>query len=176
MEPCKVKVPGVVVEPIVLMEEAPEPKVLVVFMPVARVVLPEDVRVVKAPEPAVPAPIETKFATPASVTDQLLSVIETPVAITSPMVIVLACVLLPMAMVLTAAPVLPILIISAEASVPMLIVPVVPELRVKTEAAPEAIVKAPASAMLLAEKVWVEPLMIAPLIVLVVVAAEIAPA
>ena len=45
--PCKVKVPGVVTEPIVFIDEAPVPKV----------VDPDDVNVVKAPVPAVVAPI-----------------------------------------------------------------------------------------------------------------------
>jgi hypothetical protein len=44
--PCKVKAPGVVTEPMVLIEEAPEPKVLIVFIPVARVVSPVEVIVV----------------------------------------------------------------------------------------------------------------------------------
>lgn len=54
-----------------------------------------------------------------------------------------------MRIVLTAAPVLPMLIVSAEASVPMLMVPVVPEFRVSAVVAPVAMVRAPESAMLL---------------------------
>ena len=56
--PCKVNAPGVVVEPMVLMEEAPEPHVLVVLEPVASVVFPDEVKVVKLPAPPViePAP------------------------------------------------------------------------------------------------------------------------
>ncbi|MCX6754148.1 MAG: hypothetical protein NTV03_03790 [Candidatus Nomurabacteria bacterium] len=44
--PWKVSDPGVVVEPMVLLDEAPLPNVLVVLIPVARVVLPEEVIVV----------------------------------------------------------------------------------------------------------------------------------
>ena len=58
-------------------------------------------------------------------------------------------------MVLTAAPVLPMLMVSAEASVPMLIAPVVPDCKVKAVAAAEAMVSAPESAMLLVVKVCV---------------------
>jgi hypothetical protein len=57
-EPRRVSVPGVVAEPMVLMEEAPLPKVLVRDEPVARVVLPFEVRVVKAPLPGVPEPMD----------------------------------------------------------------------------------------------------------------------
>ena len=59
--PCKVRVPGVVVEPIVLMEESPEPKVLVVPAPVAKVVLPEEVKVEKAPVDAEVAPMAVEL-------------------------------------------------------------------------------------------------------------------
>ena len=62
--------------------------------------------------------------------------------------------MLPIAIVFTAAPVLPMLIVSALASVPMLIVPVVPELRVRLLAVPEEIVRAPESAMLFVVNVW----------------------
>jgi hypothetical protein len=55
--PCKVRAPGVVEEPMVLIEEAPLPKVLVVDEPVAKVELPEEVRLVNAPLAAVVAPI-----------------------------------------------------------------------------------------------------------------------
>jgi hypothetical protein len=65
--PCKVKAPGVVVEPmvlileapppIVLVLEAPEPKVLVSEAPVPIVELPDEVNVVKAPVLGVPEPI-----------------------------------------------------------------------------------------------------------------------
>ena len=78
--PCKVKAPGVVVEPIVLMEESPEPKVLVVPAPVARVVLPEEVRVVKAPVPGVVAPMEGKLAAPVPAMFHWASVIATSAA------------------------------------------------------------------------------------------------
>lgn len=44
--PWNVSDPGVVVEPIVLLDELPEPKVFVVFIPVARVVSPDEVIVV----------------------------------------------------------------------------------------------------------------------------------
>ena len=49
--PCKVSAPGVVPEPMALIEDAPLPKVLVVPVPVAKVLLPLEVKVVKAPEP-----------------------------------------------------------------------------------------------------------------------------
>ena len=55
--PCRVRAPGVVVEPMVLMEEAPEPKVLVRELPVPMVEAPLLVRVLKAPVLAVPLPI-----------------------------------------------------------------------------------------------------------------------
>ncbi len=55
--PCRVKAPGVVIEPMVLTLEAPEPKVLVSETPVAIVLAPDEVRVVKAPVEAVPEPI-----------------------------------------------------------------------------------------------------------------------
>ena len=55
--PWSVRAPGVVTAPIVLTEEAPEPKVLVSEEPVPMVEAPEEVRVVKAPEAAVVAPI-----------------------------------------------------------------------------------------------------------------------
>jgi len=64
---------------------------------------------------------------------------------------------------------------AAVASKAAIIEPVPLGLRVKLPLAPVAMVKAPASAMLLADNVWVEPLMIKPLMVLVVVAALIAP-
>ena len=54
--PWNVRAPGVVTAPMVLTEEAPEPKVLVVE-PVAIVEAPLEVRVVKAPVPGVPEPI-----------------------------------------------------------------------------------------------------------------------
>jgi hypothetical protein len=57
VDPRRVRVPGVVAEPIVLIEEAPLPKVLVRDDPVPRVVLPFEVRVVKAPVPGVPEPM-----------------------------------------------------------------------------------------------------------------------
>src|SRR3989344_4475048 len=49
--PCKVSAPGVVAEPMVLIELAPAPKVLVVPAPVASVVLPVEARVSKVPPP-----------------------------------------------------------------------------------------------------------------------------
>ncbi|MFZ1654595.1 MAG: hypothetical protein WAT84_02080, partial [Candidatus Moraniibacteriota bacterium] len=78
-------------------------------MPPLAAMAPVDESEVNAPAPAVEI-------------DQLLSVMETLVADASPMVMVLACELLPIAIVFTAAPVLPILIVSALASVPILIV------------------------------------------------------
>ena len=53
-----------VLEPIVFIDEAPLPKVLVVVVPVARVVLPDEVRVVKAPVEGVEAPIVVLFIDP----------------------------------------------------------------------------------------------------------------
>ncbi len=55
--PCRVKVPGVEVDPMVLIEEAPEPKVLVRDAPVPIVDAPEEVRVEKAPVPGVVDPM-----------------------------------------------------------------------------------------------------------------------
>jgi hypothetical protein len=55
--PCRVKAPGVVVDPMVLTDEAPAPKVLVVEDPVPMVELPDEVRVVKAPAAGVVPPI-----------------------------------------------------------------------------------------------------------------------
>jgi len=55
--PCKVKAPGVVVEPMVLTDEAPEPKVLVVEVPVPIVEFPDEVNVVNAPVLGVVDPI-----------------------------------------------------------------------------------------------------------------------
>ncbi len=55
--PWRVRAPGVVDEPMVLIDEAPEPKVLVREVPVPRVVAPEEVRVVKAPVLGVVEPI-----------------------------------------------------------------------------------------------------------------------
>ena len=74
--PCRVKAPGVVTDPMVFTDEAPDPKVLVVLAPVAKVVLPEEVNVVNAPVPGVAAPMETKLARPAAVIFQLLSAKE----------------------------------------------------------------------------------------------------
>lgn len=64
---------------------------------------------------------------------------------------------------------------AAVASSAAMIDPVPFGFKVKLPLAPEAMVKAPESAMLLADNVWVEPLMIKPLMVLVEVAAVIAP-
>ena len=51
VDPSKVKVPGVVAAPMVLIDEAPEPNVFVSDEPVPIVDAPEDVRVVKDPAP-----------------------------------------------------------------------------------------------------------------------------
>ena len=59
--PCKVKAPGVVDDPIVLMEEAPDPRVLVLPVPVPRVVAPVEVRVVNDPPAPVTEPTATKL-------------------------------------------------------------------------------------------------------------------
>ena len=65
---------------------------------------------------------------------------------------------------------LPMVMVLAATPVPIKTEPVVPESTVKLLApAADLIVKAPLSAMLLAERVWVEALMMAPLIVLVAV-------
>jgi len=55
--PWRVNAPGVVTDPIVFTEEAPLPKVLVSAVPVPMVELPDDVRVVNAPDPGVVLPI-----------------------------------------------------------------------------------------------------------------------
>lgn len=59
--PCKLKAPGVVTEPMTLVDEAPAPRLLADEAPVPKVELPEEVRVVKAPDPWVVTPIEVKF-------------------------------------------------------------------------------------------------------------------
>lgn len=120
--PWRVRAPGVVTEPMVFIDDAPEPKVLVVDEPVPRVVLPLEVSVVKAPVPAVPAPTLTKLAAPAAVTFQLLSVMETVVEEALPMVMVLATASLPMVMVLAVVPPSPMWMVSAFVPVPRLMV------------------------------------------------------
>ncbi len=55
--PCKVNAPGVVVDPMVLIDEAPDPKVLVKEAPVPMVELPDEVKVVNAPVEGVLLPI-----------------------------------------------------------------------------------------------------------------------
>ncbi len=66
--PCRVKAPGVVTDPMVLIDDAPDPKVLVSDDPVPNVVAPEEVRVVKEPAPPeiapVPAVKDAKVAAP----------------------------------------------------------------------------------------------------------------
>ena len=54
--PCSVSAPGVVDEPMVLIDEAPLPKVLVSDEPVPIVLAPVELSVVKAPEDGVLAP------------------------------------------------------------------------------------------------------------------------
>ena len=58
--------------------------------------VPVEDSVVKAPVPAVVAPIETKFAAPEVLMFQLSSVMETPVAEALPIVMVLATAPLPL--------------------------------------------------------------------------------
>jgi len=91
--PCSVNAPGVEVEPIVLADEAPLPKVLVSDEPVPSVVAPLEVSVVKAPVEGVPAPIgvlliEAKTAAPAPLTDHCASVSARSDPDDAPMVIV----------------------------------------------------------------------------------------
>src|ERR1035437_1234095 len=61
--PCRVNAPGVPVEPIVFVDEAPLPKVLV-EAPVPNVVDPLEVKVENAPVEGVPAPIVVPFIVP----------------------------------------------------------------------------------------------------------------
>ena len=84
--PCKVRAPGVVAEPMVLIDEAPEPKVFVVLIPVAKVVLPEEVRVVNAPEPAVVIPMLVKLAATGVVTPIAVELIPVAVVLKFPAV------------------------------------------------------------------------------------------
>jgi hypothetical protein len=70
--PWRVKAPGVDVDPIVLTEEAPEPNVLVRDEPVPMVEAPEEVKVVNAPDPGVPEPIEPGAAKVAPFKDEAL--------------------------------------------------------------------------------------------------------
>ena len=91
--PRRVKAPGVVVEPMVLMDEAPEPKVLVVFIPVAKVVLPEEVIVVNAPVEGVVAPIVVPLIVPPVIAEdedaKLLAVTKPVPKVTGRLVVVL---------------------------------------------------------------------------------------
>jgi hypothetical protein len=59
--PCRVRAPGVVTEPIVFIDEAPAPNVLVVEAPVPMIESPLEERVVNAPVPWVVTPIEVKL-------------------------------------------------------------------------------------------------------------------
>ncbi len=79
--PCRVKAPGVVAEPMAFTEDAPLPKVLVAPRPVAKVALPEEVKVVKAPAPGVVAPIEVKFPAAGAVTPMAELSIVIPVIV-----------------------------------------------------------------------------------------------
>jgi hypothetical protein len=118
VEPRRVRVPGVVAEPIVLIDDAPDPKVFVNDDPVPIVEAPEEVSVVK--EPALPEmgpAILANVAAPAAVTDQLLSVIETPVAVALPIAIVLATAALPILIVFAFVAPVPILTVEAPSPV-----------------------------------------------------------
>ena len=70
--PWRVKAPGVEVDPMVLTEEAPLPKVLVRDEPVPMVDAPEEVRVVNAPVEGVPDPIGPGAAKVAPFKDEAL--------------------------------------------------------------------------------------------------------
>lgn len=93
MAPCKVKAPGVVVEPMVFTEAAPEPRVLVVEAPVPRVELPELVSVVKAPVPGVVAPTGVLLIVPPVIAAEeeakLLAVTKPVPKVTGRLVVVL---------------------------------------------------------------------------------------
>jgi len=124
------------------------PREVIIPDPLPMVVVLFDVRVVNAPVPAVVAPTDTKFATPPVVTLQLSSVIETPVAAEPPMVIVSAP---PFPKIMVSAPVEPRVMVVAE--VPVMVVALVvrvPEavFSARFPAPPDAMVKAPESAML----------------------------
>jgi len=71
VEPKRVRVPGVVAEPIVLIDDAPDPNVLVSVAPVPMVDAPDEVRVVK--EPALVPPVISEMK--ATVPDAFLNVI-----------------------------------------------------------------------------------------------------
>ena len=74
--PCRVKAPGVVVEPMILVDEAPAPRVLADEEPVPRVELPDEVRLVKAPLEGVPEPIVPGAAQVAPINEEALIVPE----------------------------------------------------------------------------------------------------
>ena len=65
----------------VLMDDAPEPKVLTVLAPVARVEFPLEARVVKLAEPGVVAPMVVKFPAAGVVTPMLALLIVPPVIV-----------------------------------------------------------------------------------------------
>ena len=73
--------PGVVPEPIVLILDAPLPKVLVVLIPVAKVLLPEEVKVVNAPLPWEVIPIVVKFPAAGVVIPIVLLLMVAPVMV-----------------------------------------------------------------------------------------------
>ena len=130
-----------------------------------KVVVPVVVRVVKAPEPAVVAPTETKFAAPAAVIFQLSSVIETVVAEVEPMAMVLATAPVAMLTVLAVVAPVPMLMVSAPVPVPKLMVlvteSVVPKLRVVAAPPKDSVVT------VVLNKV--------PVVVVEVISAEVAP-
>ena len=80
--PWRVSAPGVVALPMVFALEAPLPKVFTVLAPVARVALPLEERVVKAPVPAEVAPIEVKFPAAGVVTPMVVPLIVPPATAT----------------------------------------------------------------------------------------------
>ena len=98
------------------------PREVTIPDPLPMVVVLLDVSVVKAPEPGVLVPTDTKLAAPAVVTFQLSSVIDTPVDEAEPMVIVLATASDPIVIVFALVPPSPIWMVSAPVPVPKLMV------------------------------------------------------
>ena len=98
------------------------PRLVTIPDPFPMVVVLLEVKVVKAPEPAVVAPTETKLATPPEVMLQLSSVKERPVVDDEPMAMVLAIAPVPMFTALAFVAPVPMLIVSAPVPVPRLMV------------------------------------------------------
>ena len=117
-EPSMVIPPIPVISPVVEMSQSLE-SMLIVAELLPKVVAPVVVRVPKAPAPVVwmvplPALRDIKVAAPAVVTDQLSSIIETPVEAALPMVMVSAP---PLPKIMVSAPVEPKVIEVAEVAV-----------------------------------------------------------